>query len=274
VGTFGGGAALFAALSRRSARVTHTVKSARRTFEVFEYFASIRRPATASEIGKALGSPQSSTSMLLHSFVELGYLDFYPAKRTFYPSPKLLEMSGWLASNVNTKALSSMIDGLHIKTRQTVVAGSQEGLNVKLIHMRIAEPDIELFGGVGIVHLMCTTALGRSIMSTWSDDAILAIVGQHNAEARMRQLWIEEKDLLADIAAIRQSGISETRTSLGGPRSYHAIATLVSRPISSEPISIGVVGPRQQILERRSRIAQTLRELASESGDTRRNVRS
>ena len=58
-----------------------TVKSAARVFEVLEYFDRIRRAATVMEIARTLDYPQSSTSVLLRSMVELGYLEQDPARR-------------------------------------------------------------------------------------------------------------------------------------------------------------------------------------------------
>ena len=51
------------------------VKSAHRVLRIFEYFDEIERPAAMTEIARRLNYPPSSTSALLKSLVELGYLD-------------------------------------------------------------------------------------------------------------------------------------------------------------------------------------------------------
>jgi len=58
------------------------IKSAERVLAIFEHFRLTRSPAGASEIGRALELPQSSTSMLLRNLVRLGYLDYAAATRT------------------------------------------------------------------------------------------------------------------------------------------------------------------------------------------------
>jgi len=50
------------------------VESAARVIKIFEYFAEIRRPATVTEINRALKMPQSSTTKILHTLLKLGYL--------------------------------------------------------------------------------------------------------------------------------------------------------------------------------------------------------
>jgi IclR helix-turn-helix domain len=50
------------------------IKSAKRVLEVFEFFAQRRGSATIGEISKALGYPQSSTSVLMKCLHELRYM--------------------------------------------------------------------------------------------------------------------------------------------------------------------------------------------------------
>jgi len=50
------------------------VKSAKRVLEIFEFFAERKRPASVGDVVEALGYPQSSTSALLKSLVQLRYL--------------------------------------------------------------------------------------------------------------------------------------------------------------------------------------------------------
>ncbi len=70
-------------------RTHKTVKSAVRTLQVIEYLAERSAPATISQIASALRFPQSSTSMLMMCLVNLGYLQFDRAERTYRPSSKL-----------------------------------------------------------------------------------------------------------------------------------------------------------------------------------------
>src|SRR5439155_290487 len=72
------------------------VKSAGRVLQILELFDELQREARVSEIAERLGFPQSSTSMLLKSLAQLGYLDYDPGSRTFLPSPRVALLGAWL----------------------------------------------------------------------------------------------------------------------------------------------------------------------------------
>ena len=63
------------------------VKSAIPVFEVLEFFDEIQRDASLGEIARRLGYPVSSTSMLLQSRVDAGYL-VQGEKRVYRPTPR------------------------------------------------------------------------------------------------------------------------------------------------------------------------------------------
>ena len=64
-------------------------KIARRVIEVLEFFAVENRRATVMDIVRRYGRPQSSTSELLGSLVEMGLLYKDPHSRSYAPTPRL-----------------------------------------------------------------------------------------------------------------------------------------------------------------------------------------
>src|SRR5438128_581128 len=72
------------------------IKSTRRTLQIFDLFAEIRRPAKVTEIYQRLHLPQSSTSKLLKSFAMQGYLQYDKEARTYVPTLRTAILSGWL----------------------------------------------------------------------------------------------------------------------------------------------------------------------------------
>jgi DNA-binding IclR family transcriptional regulator len=79
-----------------SVEMQTSVKSALRAVQVFEFFLEIRRSATAKEIATGLDIPQSSTSMLLRSLRDHGYLDYDQKERTYLPTPRVTLLGAWL----------------------------------------------------------------------------------------------------------------------------------------------------------------------------------
>ena len=62
-------------------------KIARRVIEVLEYFALGHDRATVMDVARKYGRPQSSTSELLSSMVEMGLLYKEPLARFYAPTP-------------------------------------------------------------------------------------------------------------------------------------------------------------------------------------------
>ena len=52
------------------------IKTAKRLFEILEYFDEMQRPLSLKEVALRFGYPVSSASAVLKSMVVLGYVDF------------------------------------------------------------------------------------------------------------------------------------------------------------------------------------------------------
>lgn len=72
-----------------SAPQSNKVKIAKRVIEVFEYFDGDHRSATVMDIARRYGRPQSSTSELLSSLVELGFLYKNTRARSYSLTPRV-----------------------------------------------------------------------------------------------------------------------------------------------------------------------------------------
>jgi DNA-binding IclR family transcriptional regulator len=236
------------------------VKSAERTLLVFEYFALVRRPATASEIETALELPQSSTSVLLRSLTELGYLEYSPAGRVYHPTVRVVAFSDWLKPALSANFLTERLDALWQKTRETVLVGRKHGDQVHYLQVAIGSEEVQFYMREGTRRPMCISASGRALLSTLSDAAIVKIARKHNAEAKTKALHVDVDHLLGVIKKIRRVGISETDPALGGERDFHAIAMLMPDATTGETFSLCVAGPRERVLARKTELIETLRK--------------
>lgn len=233
------------------------VKSAARTVLVFEFFARIRRPATASEVEDALQMPQSSASVLLRSLVELGYLEYLPDGRRYRPTLRVALLGDWLKSDLPPDILTERLDELQKRTGETVLVGRQKGSQLHYIYTLNPDQGLQFYMQVGAIQPLSTSASGRVLMSAMSDPAARRIVRRNNADEGLR---VDEARVLQSIAEIRRTGFAETDTAISGEREAHAIATLIPRPPGAEPISLAVAGPRERVLKRRAEIIQILRD--------------
>ena len=112
------------------------IKSAKRVLEVFEFFAQRRGSATIGEISKALGYPQSSTSVLMKCLHELRYMQHDVRQRTYRPTLRLALTSSWLRDqHFSGSELTSLMTALRDETGGSVVLGIQNGIDLQYIQV-------------------------------------------------------------------------------------------------------------------------------------------
>ena len=110
-------------------------KTAKRVIEVFEYFDDQKRHATVMDIVRRYKRPQSSTSELMASLVQMGLLYKDPVSRSYTPTPRAAVL-GALAQPgvVRDGKLWALIERLASEAGQAVVLMGMVGLDVQIFH--------------------------------------------------------------------------------------------------------------------------------------------
>lgn len=92
-------------------------KTARRVVEVLEYFDDQTRQATVMDIARRYNRPQSSTSELLATLVDMGLLYKDPRTRAFMPTPRAAMLGGqFQPAPVRDGRLSMQVERLRSET--------------------------------------------------------------------------------------------------------------------------------------------------------------
>src|SRR5215207_4837214 len=129
---------------------SNKAKIANRVIEVFDFFDENHTEATVMDIVRRYGRPQSSTSELLASLVELGMLHKNPYTRSYRPTARaaLLGTAGQSGA-VRDGRLVRLIDRLVAQTGLSVAVFGKVGLNAQVVSLRQGTrgPDIGLLGG-------------------------------------------------------------------------------------------------------------------------------
>ena len=90
------------------------IKSVGRVFELLELFDEVRRPVSVTEVARALGIPQSSTSALLRSMVTLGYCEVDATARRYVPTARVTILGSWLEAPLfEDGALIRLLNEIH-----------------------------------------------------------------------------------------------------------------------------------------------------------------
>src|SRR5690606_26324331 len=156
------------------------VKSAVRVMQVLEYFDSVRRAATVTEVARALTYPVSSTSMRLNSLLDMGYLE-QNAQRAYLPTSRVTLLGFWIAPNLDQDSqILRMMDELGTATGQTIVLGVASRALVKYIHVVPATRTLRMHVSPGATRPLAISGTGRLFLSTRSEMDVRQAVFRHN----------------------------------------------------------------------------------------------
>jgi IclR family transcriptional regulator, acetate operon repressor len=238
--------------------VNGTVKSAARVLEVFEYFDRIRRSATVTEVARALGYPQSSTSVLLRSLVELGYLEQDEGRRSYLPTPRVTLLGSWVEPLLAPGGeIMRLMDELGGQTGETIILGVPSGDAVRYIHVVQATNAMRLHVGNGTVRPMAISGMGRLFMSRMDEASVRRIVERHNAELAGEEGRLHLAAVRRDLASIRAEGyvpsLDRVTQGAGG------ISVLLPVAPHGVPMAVAIGGLSRTINDNRERFLQLIR---------------
>lgn len=242
----------------RSKGAGESVKSAQRVLEILEFFDDYRSEATVVQIADSLGYPQSSTSALLKSLVNLGYLHHNPITRTFISSPRVALLGAWIGDSFAREGdLVQLMRNLNDETGEAVVLITRNGLHAQYIHVvQSKNPDARWIG-TGHLRSLASSGSGLAILSTMSDRDVTRLVMRINSEVSSREEIVNIRDLLAKLVEVRRVGYAVAVAN-------NANCGLVASPLPSsgsrDQLMIGICADGKKILSQAPHFAELLRQ--------------
>ncbi|MDP4021482.1 helix-turn-helix domain-containing protein [Methylobacterium sp. NEAU 140] len=186
---------------------TCPVKSAARVLQVLELFDEIQREARVGEIAGRLGVPQSSTSVLLKSLTQLGYLDYDPESRSYLPSPRVALLGTWLDKGpVRDGSLVRMLEDLSERTGGTVILAARNAIYSQYLHVLQARTAMRFHVPPGTRRLVVWSATGTALLGGIPDGEIGSLVRRTNAEAPRDRAPVAAAAVIANVARLRRDG--------------------------------------------------------------------
>lgn len=162
-------------------------KTARRVIEVLEFFDEHHRHATVMDIVRRYNRPQSSTSELLASLVELGLLYKDANSRSYTLTPRAAILGSLSQpSLVRDGRLSTMIDRLVAQTGLCTVLLGMVGLNAQIFRWTVGSKYVPAGADIvagGAQDRLCDSAAGWLLLSTLASDRREGVIRRLNAEA-------------------------------------------------------------------------------------------
>jgi DNA-binding IclR family transcriptional regulator len=237
------------------------VKSAQRVIEVLEYFTTDAHEATVMDVARALGYPQSSTSMLLASLEQLGYLQLSADKRKYSATLRVMLLGARMQSELfgEHNVLSAM-ESLRSRTQKTIMLGLRQNHHVRIL-VSLRSPASSLRFPVGTLRPVCRSAIGKVLLSLLPVAEAMSVIRYANATAP-EEHKVDVPRLLEELDQVRETGWALT---LGYPVPDRASLAVAAPPLPNQPALALNLGAWLEDLQDEDARAEYIRELKATS---------
>jgi IclR family acetate operon transcriptional repressor len=256
-----------------------SVKSSMRTLQILEYIDSRQCSVTISELCTSLGFPQSSTSTLVQSMINAGYLVVDHDGRRILPSSRVAALGNWIEPSISRADIRSLMVAVGERTNQTILLGVPADLCVRYIDVIPGRHAMRLDIPVGARLPLMEAGMGRLLLSEMTDETVRELwqqtkrrVKEEGAQgiqpSEVSNLWNAKPfvsplpDIVSELKQIRRSGfaISLGRISLGAG----IVCVALPRGPLEQPIGLGIGGLSELISRDAQQILSIVHEAASE----------
>ena len=242
----------------RSAIAGGAVKSAGRVLEVLELLGNVRKPLSASEIGRLLDYPKSSTNVLLKYLTNLGYLSFDPDTMHYFPSLRVTSLGAWIpAALYGMGDAASMLQDVHDVTGETVTLSMRAGQAMRFIRVLPGSFFIALKMDEGTIAPLLGTSVGAAFLATRPPAEVERLAESARGMARTRVVRQAIDRTLESLSQVRSTGYSVTFASLFPDTG--AISMALPPASDGNVLVLGVGGLSDRIRRNERTIARAIR---------------
>tara|TARA_R110000772_G_scaffold56211_8_gene128015 strand:+ start:2756 stop:3541 length:786 start_codon:yes stop_codon:yes gene_type:complete len=228
------------------------VKSGARVAAILDFFQRLNRPARAHEIGSALGLAPSSGNDLLKTLVEVGYLDFDEAEKTYYPGLRAGLLGHWLAGlHPELGQLADFAQKLSHESGEHVVLFAQRHHKIQVLSVRPGKtiPPSNIYEGASLP--VCGTAAGCALLMLKSHIEIYDIVRRTFRSKSCSNAVISLADTVQDC---KRRGYASSVSKDIVPGNW-AIALPLPMKVNENSVVVGLGGPIARVKEHERQLA-------------------
>lgn len=235
------------------------VKSAKRVFEILELFAQAQCELSVVAVARECGYPQSSTSALLRTMTEIGYLHYDGRSRTYRPTARLPLLVSWVGHRLFREGrVLQLMDELSDATGETIILGAENGLQARYIHVIEATGPIRLHTVAGRLRPYPRSAIGLALLSTYEDARVSRLMRRFNSEATDPAGQVNISSLLRQLDEIRRNGYA---LAIGGViKGGGAVAMVLPEGVNGSPLAIAIASAEPSVLAHHQEWIAVMRE--------------
>ncbi len=239
------------------------VKSASRALEVLELFNDQRRPLKLQEIYELLGYPQSSATHLMKTLVQLGYINYNRANRSYVPSCRVRGLAAWMSSAMYAQErYHRLLETLQQRTDETVALSVQNDLFIQ--YFMIAAPDHEFKAPPteGNMRVLTDSTSGMALLSRMRDQQVDKICRNINYYESHSGYRVETAAVLKELSWVRHVGYCYVKDK--PDNGVSSIAFPLDETMYGIPLAVGVGGLASRIHRNQFDILEATRATIAE----------
>jgi DNA-binding IclR family transcriptional regulator len=234
------------------------VPAAARTMALFEIFAREKRELGKSEIARLLDLPESSSSDLLNTLHDLGYVSRTPATRRFYPTGRLLSVAqeigedNWLAA-FGAEATSVLAQ----KSGETACCAVLAGERIKVVAVAEGRYRLRYILDVGDTFTIHGTAIGKALLSGLAEAEMHRVLRLKALTQLTKNTKTDPRLVEADVRTGRERGWQSAVDE--GTIGVSSLA-LAGR-VGDQNVGLGIIGPTKRVVPNSGNLRRELLEV-------------
>lgn len=241
------------------------IKTAKRIFEILEYFEEVQTPLSLKALTERFDYPASSASVLLKSMVTLGYLEYDRYSRSYMPTMRMSSLNDWVKKALFGEGQTlRLMRHIHTLTSETVTLGTQSDLYAQYIHVIPSDPAMRQAIKPGDVRHLSRAGLGWLLLGARDDRTVDILLRRINARTYDPAHRVDIPAMQEKIRQIRETGYVYSKHTVvqGGG----VIGMLLPKPQWGRIYAIGVNGKVEMLEKKRDLIIDVLRDSISRFG--------
>ena len=223
------------------------LKSVRRSFDVIEFLRT-DGPATLSEIATAFDMPMSTAYVYLSTLVETRYVTETDGQ--YECSLRFLQTGSQLRNELPLyQAAKRELDELREAVDEHAVLGTEQNEYMVQLYKSESPASIDDRAPEGSHHPLHATAIGKAILSTWSEEDVDEFVREQGLPAETPNTITDRETLVTELAGIRERGYS-----VNDAEHHQGVRAVATPIVPNEGTAVGAIaisGPSSRIDEDR-----------------------
>ncbi len=188
------------------------VKSASRVIQILELLASGKRAMPHKGIAEELKIPKGSLTKLLGNLVDMGYLAFDSASKTYKLGSRVLTLAdSYLSSLDIVQAAQPIVRNLVTKTGESSSLAVLDGDSALVVHRQYGTQPMSFRLGIGARIPLYATASGKAILAFLAKEEIEGYLSSVELRPLTHATITDPSILLGELDSVRSERIAYSR---------------------------------------------------------------